>query len=341
MISKEYNETTMRWREVQELRRHRMQASVLLLALCATFGHLLAAQPAAAAIPPPQAGREAATVLALLRHSHGLCSEVGTRLLTYWRGPRGQDALDNYVLNQATSEISEARSAADFVRRFLPQARRETDAETAAALERLYELETSLCNTVASPRPPREEFEAGLQEILERIESKEGELGRLLVATEEEVQKALEPYLEPLERAGVEAEREHQAYLESTRAKPSPPTLKELMTAWHQRYAQGAQPTKLALSKYLRARQEHDARAIGVACREMLVAVLPLLDNREFLQAPDSRVETSLRGAYREIQRWAGHCASGRFTEVEKHYERMQQHLTKATALLAGYELRP
>ncbi len=311
-----------------------MQAGVVLLALGTAF-------PAAAATPEPQAGKGAATVLALLRHSHGLCDDIGKRLLTYWRSPRKQGALDSYVLNQATAEITEARAAGDLVRRFLPQARRETAADTAAVLEGLYELETSLCNTVASPRPPREDFAAGIRRILEGVAGQEGELGRLLIISDEELQRALEPYLESLQGVGREAEKEYQAYLESTRPKERPPSRKELMAAWHQRYQRNVQPTKLALTKYLRARKEHDARAIGAACRELLVTVLPLLDQPLIFKAPDSRVETPLRDAYREIRQWAGYCASGNFVQVDQHYERMQKHLARATALLAEYELRP
>jgi len=321
-----------------------MPASWLVLAVGAALSSAPVA-PAKTGVPPPRAGAGAPTVLALLHHSHELCNHVGEGLLTHWRGLRAggaheQDALDNYVLKR-TSEISQARATGDFVRRFLPQARQETDDDTAAVLERLYDLETSLCNAVASPRPPRQDFAAGVQEILEQIESKEAELGRLLVVSDDALQKALEPYLEPVRKAGVEAEKEYQAYLESIRPKERPPTRKELMTAWHQRYQQGVQPTKLALTQYLRARKQHDARALGATCRELLMAVLPLLDNPFLFKAPDSRVEVPLREAYREIRQWAGYCASGRFDQVDKHYERMQQYLARASALLAEYDLRP
>jgi hypothetical protein len=299
----------------------------------------------AAEVPTPPKGQWAATTLALLHYNRRLCDGIAGKVRSRWRslgdGPNSEKAIRDYVLQTVLSELTAARATGDIVDRFLPQAKSEAGRETGSALIRLYELETALCDAVALPTGPRESFDLEIVDLLDRIEREQAELGRLLVVPEATLASALEPYLLPIQTAGVEAEGNYLDYLEGLRPKPQPPTLKELMVAWHHVYATAVAPVKGALGRFVAARQASDAAAIRQACREISATVIPVLRAKELFKAPDSKVDQPLYQAYLELQQLAAHCTAGRFREVDQSLASVQRQLGLAARTLTPYALQP
>lgn len=328
---------------------NRRKGSVRRAVLAGALLGILAAPAAPAqdgAVPDPETGRWALTTFALLRYQRNLCDGIAGKVLGRWRRLDGdsaaaQESMRRFVVEQELTDLAAGRAAADVARRFLPAARDEVEPRAAAALERLLRLEGLLCDAVAYPTAPRAEFEAGVRDLLDRIEREEVELGRMLVVTAGELETILEPYLPPLQIAGVEAEGEYRDYLDSLETPPELPSLEQLMGAWHRRYSEAARPTKRALGKYLAARRATDARARHAACREILAAVIPLLRDRDLFRAPDPKVRSPLERAFVELRQMATHCNAGRSFEVEQHFGEMQRQLAAAARLLAPYSLKP
>ncbi len=312
-------------------------------------------QAAAAKVPQPDPGQAPPTVLALLDYSQDLCDTLAGKVVGRWRRLGTSDQalakVRDYLVQYQLSELASARAAGDITRSFLPQARAEAGAETAASLDRLAELVRDLCDTVAWPTGRREEFEDSVRRILDRIESEEEELGSLLVVSDEEKRTALESYLTPIQLAAVEAQSEYLDYLESLKPENRGPTLPDLMQAWHRRYSAATGSTKVALGKYLAARNGNDSRAMAGACRELLAAVIPVLREERNFQLPVRLVPASrgiahqtyepLKDAYDEIRKLAVDCSAGRSREVLAHLTEMQKQLTVTAQHLAKYSLAP
>ena len=307
----------------------------------------LAAQ---SSVPDPVAGEWAVTTLSLLRHSHDRCDGISGRLLYFWRGIGGsqhaqQQALDEYVMRRTSSDMSSARRALDIARGFLPRLSREVDPPTTAALEKLHQLENDLCNVVAQPTLPRDAFESRLGTAVDRIAEQEAVLGRLMVIPPQELEKRLlesiKPYLKSIERAGVAAEREYRAYLDSLREAPKVPTLHDHMVDWHARYVQESGPTKQALARYLQSRQANDSGGIAKACKDLVGEVIPLLETSKALEPPDAGAKEPLLQVYLYIRRLAIACNAGRFGEVDQHWAKIQAWLDASRTVLAKYSLQP
>jgi hypothetical protein len=308
-------------------------------------------------VPPPPPGRAAHATLALLHYNRDVCDGIAGKVVGHWRGLDGSpEAQEEAVRDLVTdrdllSQLAAGRAAGDIVRDLLPRTREEAGSETGATLERLSGLVKELCDTVALPTAPREGFEERVADLLDRIEREEGELGRLLVVPEAELEKALEPYLTPIQIAGFEAENEYLDYLESQKEKPQAPTLTELMHRWHREYSREVLPTKQALGKYLKARQANDSRGMAGACKEILEAVIPLLRDGEIFKIPtpllpasrgvEMRTLPPLHKAYQEIRDMAIACRNGRTREVIVHLEEMQRQLRAAAGHLGEHGLAP
>lgn len=336
---------------------HSMSIRRGLIVLCLLVGHSATLAGARDIdVPPPQPGLWAPTTLALLGYNKDICDGIAGRVLSYWAslsGPNEEqiEKVQNRLLNDSLADLAAGRAASDIIHSFLDQARRETDSETGASLERLYELEKSLCDTVASPSVPRPELEARLQKLLDQIEREEEELGRLLVVPDDQLRSLLEPYLQPIQLAGFEAQNDYLDYLETLKPKPVEVTVQDKMVQWHAAYTQTVRPTKQALGDYLRARKNNDFAAMSAACREILKEVIPLLRRKEVFSPPKQLLPKSrgiqpqllppLMDAYTSMRVMATHCAAGRSREVIESLHEMQSHLQEAAAYLRPYSVAP
>lgn len=342
----------MRWVATISLR----SVTVLFLTACCTF--MAADAPVRGAEidwPPPEHGTYAPTALALLGYNKTICDGIAGDVLEYWQGLGSEAPLDKVqerlLQGDTLSDLAAGRFASDIIRSLLSQARRETDSETGSALERLYELETELCDTVALPNIPLPQFKDKVQGLLDQIEREEEELGRLLVVPDEQLASFLGPYLQPIQLAGFEAQNEYLDYLDTLKPKPKKITVNEVMIEWHGNYAQAVQPTKLALSRYIRARKENDFRGMSTACREILAEVIPLLKRRAVFSPPKQMypVERGIQPefysplyqAYVAMRTMAGHCAAGRSREVLESLNDMQSKLQESAAYLSKYSVTP
>jgi len=302
-------------------------------------------------VPEPENGAWADATLALLRHNRGLCDRIADDLLAYWRGlpadhgpqlERNEKAVRDYVLRQRLADLAAARASADLVRRFFPGTLAEVSSEAGAAMGRLFELQGNLCDSVAYPTGPRQRFADEIGETLARIDAEVTELGRLLVVPDEDLERALEPYLLAIELAGVEAQGELLAYLESLKPKPKGPTLEERMRGWYQRYGQAVQPSKEALGRFLTARQNGDRSALGLACRELSRRTIEVLAREpSVFRAPEPSVEAPLRGAFQSLRRMATACTAGNFKSVDENLAEAQRRLAVAAQRLQPFGLSP
>ena len=299
--------------------------------------------------PDPPEGQWAAATIALLHHQKDTCDVLAVRILDHWRTLPALDATEKdeerireYVLAAQISDLAASRRAGDLVDRFLPGVRAETNAETSASLRRLHGLTTELCDGVALPVAPKERFEEKVTEILDRIEVEQAELGRLLVVPTEAEEAALEPYLLPIQIAGIEAEGEYLAYLESLRPKEKEPTIQERMAAWHRAiYTPAVTPAKKAFGAYLSARQKKDPRGMSRACREISSTVSVLLRSKEAFDSPDPRLAEPLRRIYVAMRQMSKECSAGRAREIEARFTELQAKLQDAGKQMARYRLRP
>ena len=306
-------------------------------------------------VPEPEKGYWAPTALALLEYHRRLCDGIAGRVVAHWRGLGERDDAEqraqDWVTEESLSDLVAGRAASDIIRTLLPEARAETDAETAASLERLHELENELCDTVALPLGPLEDFDHRVTDLLEKMDREKEELGRLLVVPDEVLSQALEPYLKSIQLAAFEAESEYLDYLESLRPQPVGPSHQDLMMAWHRRYTAATQGTKDALKDYLIARQSNDVQGMAGACREISAEVIPLLREESLFdipvpQRPASKGYKMLRlgslyQAYREIRNVATHCLAGRSRETVEALQAMQKELGESAAYLAKFSLQP
>ncbi|MEM6796795.1 MAG: hypothetical protein AAF725_22675 [Acidobacteriota bacterium] len=296
----------------------------------------------------PEPGRAAATTLALLQHQRDICDAIAGRVQERWpslaeRSREEQEsAIRQFVLERQLSDLAASRTTGDLIDRFLPAAARETTDETAGSLRRLASVAKGLCDAVALPAAPQDTFATAVTGWLDRFEVERVELGRLLVVADEDLSAALEPYLTPIQLAGIEAEGEYLSYLESVREEPEEPTMTDYMRDWHSRtYRPAVNPSRRALGAYIKARRAQNVREIGKSCRLLAREVIALLRSEQALQAPDERVIPMLEAAYDEMRKVASHCTSGRQREEQKHFAEMQKHLKTAAEFLSRYKLQP
>ena len=296
-------------------------------------------------MPQPGKGQWAPTTLALLHYNRDLCDTIAGRVRERWASlgdnGQGEKAIRDFVLNSSLSDLAAARAAADMAQSLLTGAREEAGQETGASLTRLAELGTSLCDTVALPTAPRKSFEDQIAGLLGRIDRESTELGRLLVVPQSTLDAALEPYLVPIQIAGIEAEGQYLDYLESIRPKPQPPTQAELMAAWHKGYAAKTEGVKRALGIFLAARQQNDSGQIRASCRQITAQIIPILRDKAMFKTPDPELDIPLREAYEEIRELANHCSAARFREVDKQIGRVQTYLGLSAQILGRYSLTP
>lgn len=325
-------------------RPSRQRFSVLLIAACAVVLPAGARPPGD--VPEPATGHWAETILSLLHYNREVCDSIAGKVVNYWgslaASPEAElEAVRQFVVDRELSNLASGRAASDIVEGFLPGVQEEANQETVAALKRLHEMEIELCDTVAFPNASRQAFEGELQQILDKIEREEAELGRLLVVPPKVLESAIGPYLGRIQIAGVEAEGEYRDYLDSLKPPPTLPTRQDLMEAWHRRYTPAVRPAKEALGRYLTGRRTNDSQLIRSACREILGAVIPLLRNDRIFHAPEETVYKPLQRAFFELQKMAGECSAGRSREMETHYRAMQQQLAAASQVLAEFSLKP
>ena len=326
--------------------RPRQQRSAAVVAAALAAAVALPCPARDEGVAPPPAGTAPATVLALLTYNRDQCDGIAGKLVARWRGlgtsPATQlEAIRRWVVDHELSTLASARTASDLVERFQSEVRKQARRDVADSLERLHALMIKLCDTIAFPDGPREAFESEVATILDRIEREEAELGRQLVIPEAELNSALAPYLGHVQLAGVEAEGEYRDYLDSLKPPPRQPTFQELMVAWHHGYARAVLPTKQALGKFLRGRQDNDPAMIRTSCREILTAVIPLQRNDRALEAPLPAVAKPLRRAFTALRSMASECTAGRSYEMEVHYREMQVQLAAAAGHLAEFSLKP
>ncbi|MEM8963938.1 MAG: hypothetical protein AAGD38_20810 [Acidobacteriota bacterium] len=312
--------------------------SLLFLALASTVTAL-------DDLPEPAAGDWGATTVALLHYHGDLCSRLTDQLMGVWRGedPAHAGVAHDYMLKDGSLDLAAARAAEDVIDDFIPRAAEEVHDETVASMQRLLASDTELCDLAAHPQAPFTDFEARVLEARQRGETERIELSRLMVIPDPELARYLEPYLTPIQMAGVEAQADVKAYLDSLKPPPRPPTQTELMAYWNEHtYAPAVRPVKSALGDFLSARRAGDSRSMATACRELSAETIRLLDQRAVVfTAPDTEVNPNLERAFLQLRLAASSCTQGKFDQVDRYMASMQQHLTRAARQLQAYGLRP
>lgn len=314
--------------------------------LCLVLGCLATPLPAA---PAAETSDQAVTtVLSLIRFKRSSCDLIAGRVLDQWQKSGGsvevqEERARDYVLKSELSDLAASRAAADILARYLPRAKVGVDGETHATMTRLDSAVTTLCDTVALPTGPLAEFRARLSDVLARIEVEETELGRLLVIPGAAVlEAAIEPHLEEIQLAGLNAESEYQQYLESLRPKEAKATFTDKMREWHANtYLPAVTPSKAAWGKYLAAREKLDSRGMNTACRELSQALIPLLRDSTPFKGPDPKLEEPLRLAYVELRAMATHCTSGNSGQLNRHWTEFNARLQRLSETLQRYGLQP
>ncbi|MEM8930076.1 MAG: hypothetical protein AAGE94_02810 [Acidobacteriota bacterium] len=299
--------------------------------------------------PEPAAGDAPVATLALLYHQRDICDTIAGKVLENWPSAempveQQAEAVQEYVLQRQLADLAAGRAAADLIDRFMPRAQQEaTSGETASSLGRLAGQVRELCDTVALPVAPREQFEARIRGHLDRVAVETKELGRLLLVDDDErIEAALQPYLFPIQVAGIEAQGEYLAYLEKIRPKPKGPTMAEQMQSWHRTvYTPTVTPTKRAFGAYLKARNSRDAKAMRETCRRLSSQVIQLLRDDAAFTPPDDRVAEALRRIYIDMRSLGPHCAAGREQEVQSQLGVIQGRLRDAASQLQRYGLGP
>ena len=148
--------------------------------------------------------------------------------------------------------------------------------------------------------------------------------------------------MRPIQIAGIEAEGEYLAYLESLRPKDRAPTMRERMHAWHRAiYTPAVTPAKKAFGAYLKARKSNNAKAMGRACREISSSVSVLLRSEEAFDSPDPRLNEPLRRIYISMRHLSKECSAGRAREIEARFSELQEKLKTAGSQMARYRLSP
>lgn len=303
---------------------------------------------AAAETPAPPPGEAARTVLALLRHQADACHQIAEDVGGRWSRIQGseesrEERIRDWIVERKTAEMASARKAGDLAEELLGSVRSEASAEAVGALQRLARHARQLCDRTAHPVAPLSRFRDEIVELVHQVERVNRELGRLVLADEEALEAALEPYLGAIHGAGVQAEGEYRDFVESERPEETGPTMKERMQQWHRTvYLPAVIPAKRALGAYLKAQSERGGR-VGAACRDLTTALLPVIRNHReiFGSAPDPDVPEHLHRAYVSMQRMAIACSRGRVREAQEEMEDVQLRLRAAAGFLSPYGLTP
>ncbi len=316
-----------------------------------TLGSLFLPSPALsapAAIPMPPRGEAVATVLSLIRFKHSSCDRIAGKILEHWEHYEGSDEekeekARDYILKSELSDLAASRAAADIVVKLLPRVKMEVNSETHGSMARLDTVVTSLCDLVAFPTGPLASFRQHLAEVLNRFEREETELGRLVVIpSSATLEASIEPYLGKIQLAGLSAEAEYQQYLESLRPKRRKATFSEQVQEWHRQvYTPATAPTKLALGKYLAAREKQDSQATSLACRELSAQLITLMRDTSVFKGPDANLEDPLRLAYAELRGLATNCINGNSREVDRRWSQFNARLQRLSTDLGRYGVQP
>lgn len=288
----------------------------------------------------------ATTSLALLRHSENRCTNLGARINTYWQTLGGsteaqQRSLERYLINRTTADMAAAREALDITKRFLPEASRESGSQIGNLLQRLYNAENELCNTVAQPNPPRSSFENRLEASKLAIESINNELGTLMTIKEADLRDALKPYVWSLEQAMAKAEEQRKRDAAPLVPERKKPTKQTAMEAWHRAYLGAMSASRVALAEYVTGRNTNDGTRALAACRQLQDVSGDLLRREDVLKVPDERLEQPLRAVALTMRGLANDCVAGDFTSAERKLERIDENLRSMARLLKRYSLMP
>ena len=320
-----------------------------VLVLCLTSWVAVAHDARAESLPLPAAGKEAATVLALLDYQFQGCEQLSEGISTRWNRMAGspehqEQRIRDWILQSHTGEMASFRKAGDLADALLDQVQPNIRREAGASLRRMAEHTGRLCDLVAVPVAPFQSFQLETSDTVEKIEREVRELGRLVLSDEKRMAEAITPYLPTIQMAAMEAEGQYMDFLEAEKPKePEGPTPAQLMQHWHQElYTPATIPAKRALASYLKAQQERN-RGVGSACRDLSRALIPILKDTSqvFAAAPDPAVVEPLRRAYAEMQALAVDCNAARVQHAQVHLEKTRGLLAEAATVLAPYGISP
>ncbi len=316
------------------------------------FMSLLASQLTAAPIqvPPPGEGQWVNASVALLRYNRERCDRLAGKILSYWRS-LPTDRSDHDSVNQKTvrerilrdwlAELTEARTASDVARTFLPQAAEMLDSDSTTALAQLLELQVDLCDQVAYPTGPLSEFVDKVTDTLLRIDAEARSLAQLVRLDDAVLDRAIGPYLEPLQLTGVEAEGEMLNYLARPERPAQAPAFENRLGAWYERYQTAAVGSKQSLGQYLTARGGGDRDSIRSACSSLVDATVALLEDKSVFPGPNTSLDRPLRLGVVNLQRMAAACLQGNFRRADRLLERAEHQLSVVAAHLEPYGLVP
>lgn len=301
-------------------------------------------------VPPPDEGQWVNASIALLRYNRERCDRLAGKILSYWRS-LPTDRNDHDSVNQKTvrerilrdwlAELTEARTASDVARTFLPRAGELLDSEATAALAQLLELQVDLCDQVAYPTGPMSEFVDQVTDTLLRIDAEARSLAQLVRLEDGVLDRAIEPYLEPLQLTGVEAEGEMLHYLERPQRPTQAPAFEAQLGAWYQRYLTAAVGSKQSLGQYLSARGGGDRGSIRDACSSLVTSTVALLEDESVFPGPNTNLDRPLRLGLVHLKRMAAACLQGNFRRADRLLERAEHQLSVVAAHLEPYGLVP
>lgn len=323
-----------------------------LVAVCLTAAVALSPmlQAASLQVPPPPDGAWVAASVALLRYNRERCDRLATRILAYWRtlpseagkaSSSNQKSVRERIVKDWLAELTEARTAADVARSFLPKAAETLDNEGAGALVSLLDLQGKLCDQVAYPTGPLAAFVDRVTDSLLRIDTQERALAETVSLDEKTLSIALEPYLEPLQLAGVEAEGEMLSYLERPPQAAQKPAFEALLARWYQHYREASGASKRSLGQYLDARKTGDRTVMRESCEELVNGTIDILADDNAFASPHTRVGRPLRLAFVDLKRMAAACLQGDFRRADRMLSKAQYQLAAAAAYLKPYGLSP
>lgn len=301
-------------------------------------------------VPVPTDERLIQTTLSLLRYNREQCHSLAEGVQRYWRelplGAAGDGSAEErvraHVNEDLPGDLAAARAAGDIAHSFLPRTLEAVNRETGAALTRLYEAQRRLCDAVAYPSGDRAQFGGLVTDLKLGIDDQMRELGRLLVVPDSELDAALEPYLTPIQLAGVEAQGELVTYLESLQPPPEAPDPMAPVRAWGRRYHSAVSPTKTALGTFLRSRGRGDWAGVREACLDLSRATATLMGEKpSVFRGPVPNAERPLQSAFRSLSLLAAACNAGDFRRVDEHLASAQRFLAAAARPLAGVGLQP
>lgn len=325
-------------------------AAAVAVCLLASLIAPVAAIGAELEVPSPPEGGWVDASLALLAYNRERCDRLANKILVFWRSlppEAGRQVAENQkqirerVIKEWLAELTEARTASDIVATFKPRALESVDAETAVVLDRLHTLQSRLCDQVAYPAGPMAGFVDRVTDVLLQIDTEARQLDVLLPVDQPTLDRAIAPYLETLQLAGVEAEGEMLHFLERPASSETVLTAEALMAVWFERYQMAAEPAKDGLRLYIEARDSGDREKLRTSCETMASGSSSILDAAGIFHLPDEDMERQLRRGYLHLQRLAAACLSGNFTRADRMLRRAEHHFAVTAAYLERFGYDP